>query len=141
MKALIARRQRVLRARHVQHSLSVMDVMRARDEATQIENNAQRIARVRSDLFDVTGAMTGANFAARRELASRLETAGRQLDGALYDANRRIGEKEGQQTAAHREKEIAERLRDKAQTALEHWREARVANLPRSRRSMKGSPQ
>ncbi len=68
------------------------------------------------------------------ELAGRLERAGRQLDGALYDAERRADQRDAERIHADRDREIAERLRDKAHAAREEQREARLAGLPRYRR-------
>ncbi|PZU13256.1 MAG: hypothetical protein DI606_06195 [Sphingobium sp.] len=134
MKGLVGRRQRVLRVRHVQHAMAVAEAARARDEAAGIAHNIERLARVRSDLFGTQGLATGASFAAMQELATRLEQAGRQLDGALYDANRKVETKEGLTLAANREKEIATRLKDRARAELEEWRENKLAALPRYRR-------
>ena len=134
MKGLVARRQRVLRVRHVQHAMAVADAARARDEAEGISRNVDRLRRVRGELFGVEGSATGASFAAMQELAGRLEQAGRQLDGALYDARRKVEAKEGLSLAANREKEIAARLKDRARADLEEWRENRLAALPRYRR-------
>lgn len=139
MSRLVAKRGRLLRVRHVQHLLAVAETSKARDEAQQIENNAQRIASMRGELFDGQGVANGAILASQRELASRLEQAGRQLDGALYDANRRIAQKEALAIAADREREIAERLKDKARRAAEERLEARLAAVPLHRYTqMKG---
>jgi hypothetical protein len=89
---------------------------------------------VRAELFGGEGLATGASFAAMQELATRLEQAGRQLDGALYDAKRKVETKEGLTLAANREKEIASRLKDRARATLEEWRENKLAALPRYRR-------
>jgi hypothetical protein len=137
MSRLVAKRGRLLRVRHVQHMLAVGDAMQARDEAAQIESNAQRIARVREELFGVPGLTMGGALAAQRELADRLERAGRQLNGALYDAQRRIDEKEARRVVADREREIAERLKDKARRAAEAKAEARLSALPLHRRVQK----
>jgi len=134
MKGLVGRRQRVLRVRHVQHAMAVAETARARDEAAGIAHNIERLARVRTDLFGTEGLASGASFAAMQELATRLEQAGRQLDGALYDANRKVETKEGLTLAANREKEIATRLKDRARADLEEWRENKLAALPRYRR-------
>ncbi len=134
MSRLIASRKRLLRVRHVQHSQAVSAVMTARDEASQIENNARRIAQVREELHDGEGVINGALLASKRELAGRLERAGRQLDGALYDANRRIDARDAERIVADRDREIAERLKDKANAAREAQREARLAALPSYRR-------
>jgi hypothetical protein len=109
-------------------------VVSARDEAAQIADNAERIAKVRQELFGDPGATTGASLATRRELASRLERAGRQLDGALYDANMRIDARDAERIVADRDREIAERLKDKAQAAREALREKRLQALPSYRR-------
>jgi len=134
MSRLIASRKRLLRVRDVQHTQAVGALMQARDEASQIEDNARRVAEVREELFGGNGFTNGALLASRRELAGRLERAGRQLDGALYDANRRIDQRDAERVVADRDREIAERLRDKAHAAREAQREARLAALPRYRR-------
>jgi hypothetical protein len=134
MKGALKTRQRVLRVRHVQHAMAVAETARARDEADGIERNADRLRKVRNDLFSDPGMATGANFAAMKELAGRLEQAGRQLDGALYDARRKVEAKEGLTLAANRDREIAEKLEDRARADLEEWRENKLAALPRYRR-------
>ena len=134
MKGPLKTRQRVLRVRHVQHSMAVAETARARDEADGIERNAERLRKVRDDLFSDPGMGIGANFAAMQELAGRLEQAGRQLDGALYDARRKVEAKEGLTLAANRDREIAEKLKDRARADLEEWRETKLAALPRYRR-------
>jgi flagellar biosynthesis chaperone FliJ len=134
VKGPLKTRQRVLRVRHVQHAMAVAETARARDEAEGIERNAERLRQVRGDLFANQGMAIGANFAAMQELASRLEMAGRQLDGALYDARRKVEQKEGLTMAANRDREIAEKLKDRARADLEEWRENKLAALPRYRR-------
>ncbi len=134
MKGQLARRHRVLRARHAQHAMAVAETVRAQDEANAIMSNAERLQRVRGELFEGDTLSSGASFAAYRELAGRLEHAGRQLDGALYDARRKVAQKEELRVEASREREIAERLKDKARIALDAHREARLAALPRYRR-------
>jgi hypothetical protein len=140
MSRLINSRKRLVRVRDVQHSQAVAAVVSARDEAAQIADNADRIARVRSQLFQETGTTIGASLASQRELASRLERAGRQLDGALYDANLRIDARDAERIVADRDREIAERLKDKAHAAREALREKRLQALPSYRRmQMKGT--
>lgn len=137
MKGALKTRQRVLRVRHVQHAMAVAESARARDEAEGIARNADRLRKVRGDLFSNPGMATGANFAAMQELAGRLEQAGRQLDGALYDARRKVEMKEGLTLAANRDREIAEKLKDRARADLEEWRESKLAALPRYRRMLR----
>lgn len=134
MRGALKTRQRVLRVRHVQHAMAVVETARARDEAEGIERNAERLRKVRGDLFTNQGMAIGANFAAMQELAGRLDMAGRQLDGALYDARRKVEMKESLTMAANRDREIAEKLQDRARADLEEWRENKLAALPRYRR-------
>lgn len=134
MSRLIASRKRLARVRHVQHSQAVASVLDARQAAGHIATNAERIANVRTELFDEAGITTGAVLASRRELAGRLEQAGQQLDGALYDANRVVEARDAERITANREREIAERLKDKAHAARDALREARLAALPSYRR-------
>jgi hypothetical protein len=134
MKGLVGRRQRVLRVRHVQHAMAVAEAARARDEAAGIAHNIERLARVRCYVVATGGLPPGASWAAWLNLAPGLYAGGRQLDGALYDANRKVETKEGLTLAANREKEIATRLKDRARAELEEWRENKLAALPRYRR-------
>ncbi|MCH4150387.1 MAG: hypothetical protein LKF30_00330 [Sphingobium sp.] len=127
---LVSRRQRLVRVREVQHAMAVADTVRAQDEANSIENNARRLERVRADLFKSDSNILGGSFAAYREMADRLERAGRQLEGALYDARKTIDLRQEQQVVASREKEIAERLREQAAARVEAQREARIAAVP-----------
>lgn len=136
MKGLVARRNRILRARNVQHAQALAETARARDAQQALEGSAERLRQVRDELFVNAGVTSGASFSAYRELAGRLEQAGRQLDGAIYDARRTVGEKEGRQMATNREKEIAERLKDRAVQALEEQREMRLQAMPRAARMM-----
>ena len=129
---LVTRRQRLVRVREAQHAMAVADTARAQQEANSIADNAQRLARVRAELFKADPQMGGV-FAAYRELADRLEQAGRQLDGALYDARKLIVEKQDMQVAANRDKEMAVRLKDRAHADAEERREARLASIPRHR--------
>ncbi|MCW2364901.1 hypothetical protein M2341_000348 [Sphingobium sp. B7D2B] len=134
MSRMVAARKRLVRVRDVQHNQAVAALTLAQDEASQIASNARRIAQVREELCGQSGQQIGGLFAARRELASRLERAGRQLDGALFDANRRIDARDAERVVADREREIAERLKDKAKAAREAQRDARLAAQPRVRR-------
>lgn len=134
MKGALKTRQRILRVRHVQHAMAVADAARARDEADGIARNAERLRKVRGELFTNQGMANGASFAAMQELASRLEQAGRQLDGALYDARRKVEAKEAIGIATNRDREIAAKLKDRARATLEQWRENKLAAVPRYRR-------
>ncbi len=131
---LLARRKRLARVRDAQHTLAVAETARAQAEASAISDNAKRLEKVRAELFKADPQL-GSTFASYRELADRLEKAGKQLEGALYDANKVIDQKQVQQRAANRDKEIAERLRERAHERHEDEQEARIAALPR-RRSM-----
>jgi uncharacterized protein with PhoU and TrkA domain len=139
MSRLIASRKRLLRVRDVQHNQAVAAVAQAQNEANQIADNAKRIAKVREELFSDHGFTDGAFLASQRELAGRLERAGKQLEGALYDAQRRLDQRDAERIVANRDREIAERLKDKAHAAREELREKRLAALPRYRRMQKGT--
>lgn len=134
MNGALRTRQRILRVRHVQHAMAVAETARAREEAETIARNADRLQKVRGELFANQGMANGASFAAMQELASRLEQAGRQLDGALYDARRKVEAKEAVGMATNRDREIALKLKDRARADLEEWRENKLAALPRYRR-------
>lgn len=135
MSRLITSRKRLARVRNVQHTQAVAAVMRARNEVSQLTDNARRVEMVRQQLFDTAGPTNGALLASQLELASRLERAGRQLDGALSDASRKVDARDAERVVADRDREIAERLKTKAQVAREARQEARLAAIPRFRRT------
>jgi hypothetical protein len=135
VKRVIAKRERVVRARRVQHLLASVETARARNETLALQDNAQRVRNVRAELFAANQVTLGAQLASHRELAGRLEQAGRQLDGAIYDAQRRVEQREVELQLANRDKEIAERLKEKAARALAEQMEARLQSLPRHKRS------
>lgn len=135
MKRLIAKRERMVRARRVQHLLASVETARAQNEALALQDNAQRVQNVRAELYATGEVTSGAQLASHRELAGRLEQAGRHLDGAIYDAQRRVEQREVELRLANRDKEIAERLKEKAARALAEQMEARLQSLPRHKRS------
>lgn len=135
MNKLVSRRNRVLRVRHVQHQQALAETVAARDAQRSLESNAERIRTIRGELFDGEGVVDGASLAARRELASRLDQAGRQLEGAIYDARRKVDQKEGLRLIANREREIADKLKARAIRAREEYRERQIQKLPRSQPS------
>lgn len=135
MNKLVSRRNRVLRVRHVQHQQALAETVAARDAQRSLENNAERIRTIRGELFDGDSVVDGASLAARRELASRLDQAGRQLEGAIYDARRKVDQKEGLRLIANREREIADKLKARAIRAREEYRERQIQKLPRSQPS------
>lgn len=130
---LLARRHRIVRVRSAQHAMAVAETVQAQEQAKAIAHNQQRVARVRSELFKSEPLQMGGNFAAYREMADRLERAGKQLEGALYDAHKVIDEKQGRQVEANRDKEIAQRLKERTHAQVEEQREARIAAIPRYR--------
>ncbi len=134
MSRLVASRKRLLRVRTVQHSQAIAELVQARDTVRELSENARRIAQVRMELFEGSGDVGGGTFAAQRELATRLEQAGLQIDGAIYDARRRVEEKDERRVLTDRDREIAERLTDKAQAAKDAAIEARLNAIPRVRR-------
>lgn len=135
MNKLVSRRNRVLRVRNVQHQQALAETVAARDAQRSLENNAERIRTIRGELFDGDGVVDGASLAARRELASRLDQASRQLEGAIYDARRKVDQKEGLRLIANREREIADKLKARAIRAREEYRERQIQKLPRSQPS------
>jgi len=132
-RKLVSRRHRLVRVREAQHVLAIAETARAQSDANSIAHNVQRLARVRTELFKADARQMGGTFAAYRELADRLEQAGRQLDGALYDARKLVDEKQGRQVAANRDREIAVRLKDRAHADAEERQEAKLTAVPRHR--------
>jgi len=130
---LLDRRKRLVRVRQAQHAMAVAETLEAKEQVRALNDNAQRLAQVRAELFKTDSRQLGGNFAAYREMADRLERAGKQLEGAIYDANRKVEGKQGRQLEANRDKEIAQRLKDRTVAEVEEQREARIAAIPRAR--------
>jgi|GEM_PF-4527879 len=130
---VLNRRKRLVRVRQAQHAMAVAETLAAQEQLQALNDNARRVARVRAELFKTDSAQLGGNFAAYREMADRLERAGKQLEGALYDAERKVDDKQGQQLEANRDKEIALRLKERTFAEVEEQREARIAAIPRAR--------
>lgn len=128
---LVGKRERIVRTRRVQHLMATVEAARAQNEVMALEDNAVRLRNVRAELYATDQVTSGAQLASYRELAGRLEQAGRQLDGAIYDANKRVEQKNVERQLADRDREIAERLKDKAARALAEQMEARLQSLPR----------
>lgn len=133
-RKLLARRQRLVRVREAQHAMAVAETIRAKDAVQSLSDNAARVARVRGELFGGHAAIMGGSFAAHRELADRLEKAGKQLEGAIYDARKVVNQKQDRQLLTNRDKEIAQRLKDRARAVRDAEMEARIAAIPRYRR-------
>lgn len=129
----VNRRQRLVRVREAQHMMAVAETVRAQEQADGIARNAERLRKVRQELFADGSAQLGGGFAAMRELADRLEQAGRQLEGALYDARRTVERRQDRQMETNRDKEIALRLKERAVQDSERELEARIAAIPRYR--------
>jgi len=130
---LLNRRKRLVRVRQAQHAMAVAETLEAKEQVRALNDNAQRLAQVRAELFKTDSTQLGGNFAAYREMADRLERAGKQLEGAIYDANRKVEDKQGLQLEANRDKEIAQRLKERTVAEVEEQREARIVAIPRAR--------
>src|SRR3546814_18376221 len=78
MKGLIAKRERIVRARRVQHLLATVESARAQNEAMALEQNAQRVRMVRDELFEVGAITSGAALASHRELRSEGRRGGKE---------------------------------------------------------------
>lgn len=114
--------------------MAIAETIRAKDVVQSLSDNAARVARVRGELFEAQVAQMGGSFAAHRELADRLEKAGKQLEGAIYDAHKVVNQKQDMQVSANRDREIALRLKDRARALQEAQMEARIAAITRYRR-------
>src|SRR3546814_12839100 len=104
MKGLIAKRERIVRARRVQHLLATVESARAQNEAMALEQNAQRVRMVRDELFEVGAITPGAALPSHRDLAGRPAPAGRDPGGPRYDPHTRGAQSEGTWKRAEKEK-------------------------------------
>lgn len=136
MKVAVQRRERISRARQVQH-------LQAAAQAAQADGLVAHLTAQSSQIATLSASMTPAPGIAARavtlsnagELAMRLRDAHVQLSRALTDAQAKAAERSAERVEARIREESARQLVDRARTALEDIYDRRMAALATRRRT------
>jgi len=126
MKALVKRRERVVRVRHVQHLQAAAQAAEAQGRVDSLELSAARLAELRGSLGFTPGTFSGAMLSNAGELAMRLDTARHGLTDAIVAARASAAQFAALRLEARIRQESAERLEEQAGIALAEQRERRL---------------
>lgn len=135
MSSLVRQRARLTRVRKIQHGLAAAAAAQAAGRVAMLEMNRERLLRMRAELKPVEGQTTGAALARMGELAMRLDKARHGLDPTLEAARSLAASLQGEQLAARRDQESAEKLEAAAVGLMEQMAERRAQQAGRTRRS------
>lgn len=131
--SMIRQRARIARVRRIQHDLAALAAAKASGHVQMLETNQQRLKVMREGLAAAPGVTSGAALSSRGELAMRLEAArdglGKTIDGARAAASLR----EKARVGARRDQESADKLQQKALSAVTRSEDRRNAALFRPR--------
>ncbi|OHT21326.1 flagellar export protein FliJ [Edaphosphingomonas haloaromaticamans] len=135
MKAMVRRRERIVRARTIQQLAAEARLAQAEGRLASLTDSADRLGQLRDSLGLGPGGFSAAVLANAGEMAMRLDNARAGLADAIVGARATVETCTAQRLEARIRSESAQRLADKAAVALEAWREKRqaVASRPRSR--------
>lgn len=134
MNGLVRQRARLTRVRRIQHGLAASAAAEAAGRVAMLEMNRERLLGMRRDLRPIEGPTSGAALARMGELAMRLDTARCGLDPSIESARAHAASLEGEQRAARRDQESAEKLEAAAVDLVEDMAERRMQQLARQRR-------
>ncbi|ARS27720.1 hypothetical protein [Sphingomonas sp. KC8] len=133
MKALVKRRERIVRVRRVQHLQAQAVVAQAEGRLASLETSSDRLQLLRESLAVAPGGLSGAAFVNAAEMAMRLESARAGLTDAIVGARAAVDKSAALRLEARIRQESAERLGEKAARALEAYRERRAPGAVRRR--------
>lgn len=137
MRAIVHRRERVLRVRRVQHLQAAAAAAQAAGRAAQLETTSGRLGELRATLVSAPGATFGAALSGAGELGLRLEKMRDGLTDAIVGARATAAEQAALRLAARIREESAARLRERSATAWNEERERRLSAIGGRRREGK----
>jgi len=135
MSPVVRQRHRIVRVRTVQHNLAAAAASKAQADVRALEHSADRLGALRGALEIGTGTVNGATLASMGELAMRLDSARGQLSQSISGARLLAARREEVRVARRRDQESADRLKIKAERAVEALAERKrpASRGPRSR--------
>jgi Sec-independent protein translocase protein TatA len=135
MRKALDDRRRILAMRNTQLSIATGESSSARHAEDSLEDKQRKLQELAINMHAAgTLSSTGRSLHAQMELAQRLRTAGESMVGAIDNARQRTAQAERQRIAAYQDREIADRLTDRAARELEHVLERKAASQPQHRR-------
>ena len=138
MKALVRRRERIVRVRHVQHLQAAAQAAQAEGKVLSLEMSAERLVELRSSLALPPGPVNGASLSNVGELAMRLDSVREGLTDAIVSARALAERFAAMRLEARIKQESAERLGEQAQAAFDEERERRAPGGARRRTAIGG---
>jgi hypothetical protein len=135
MKAAVQRRERITRARQVQHLHAAAQAAQAEGLVAHLRAQTHQIANLSVSMTPTPGAAAPAlALSNASELAMRLRDAHAHLSCALDDAQVQAGERVAARVEARIREESAVRLVERARAALEDLHERKLSALRGARR-------
>lgn len=136
MKAAVQRRERISRARQVQHLQAAAEAAQAQGLVAHLSAQSSQIAQLSASMTPAPGGASRAvTLANAGELAARLRDAHVQLSRALTDAEAKAADRSAERVEARIREESARQLVDRARAALEDIYDRRMAALATRRRT------
>jgi hypothetical protein len=129
--------RRVHAVREAQVKLAIGAASHAQRNEATLQNNAERLKKLRDGAFEAAHCRTGGDLHAQLELAQRLIRADGEISAALVRARQHLAQVERQRTAAYIERETTSRLLDRAIALADDTAERKAARLPIRRRYRK----
>ncbi|RHW18460.1 hypothetical protein D1610_08420 [Sphingomonas gilva] len=135
MKVAVQRRERISRARQVQHLQAAAQAAQAEGLVAHLKAQSSQIAHLSTSMTPAPGGATRAvTLSNTGELAMRLREAHVQLSRALSEAQVKAAERSAERVEARIREESARQLVDRARAALEELYDRRMAALALRRR-------
>jgi hypothetical protein len=136
VKAAVQRRERISRARQVQHLQAAAQAAQAQGLVAHLTAQTSQIAHLSASMTPEPGAPTRAvTLSNAGELAMRLRDAHAQLSRALTEAEAKAAERSAERVEARIREESARQLVDRARAVLEDVYDRRMAALAARRRT------
>jgi hypothetical protein len=129
MKALVRRRERLVRVRRVQHLEVAGAAAAAEGRALHLETTSERLRDLRATIGATPGATLGSTLSSIGELGVRLEQVRDGLTDAIVSARASATEAAALRLAARIREESAVKLRERSSAAWSEEQERRLATL------------
>lgn len=135
MRKALNDKRRILAMRNTQLSIATGESSSARHAEGSLEDKRRKLQELAINMHAAgTLCSTGRSLHAQMELAQRLRAAGESMVGAIDHARQRTAQAERQRIAVYQDREIADRLTDRAARALDVELDRKAASQPQHRR-------
>ncbi|GFZ96282.1 MAG: hypothetical protein COW16_13450 [Sphingomonadales bacterium CG12_big_fil_rev_8_21_14_0_65_65_10] len=135
MRKALNDKRRILAMRNTQLSIATGEISSARHAEDSLEEKRRKLQELAITMHAAgTQCSTGRTLHAQMELAQRLRSASESMVGAIDHARQRTAQAERQRIAAYQDREIADRLTDRAARELDQHLDRKIASQPQHRR-------